>query len=925
MKKILVWLQIIAVIIIVVLVLYKQFKPIPAPDHNPSLWRSWDGFLAISYSGISNKKGKGNINRKKLYEELKALKAAGYKTISPKDIINFLDKKHALPKKAIFIMFEEDRKESYLYAREMLNNLGFLATMAVPTTLIKKGGVYLKESELRKLAKDPHWSLASMGDRAIIGVQIDSKGTIDHFLSHRAYVKDRMENDIEFRARIIKDYSLSKSYLSKISGTPVETYLYPYSDPGTGRNADPIAEELNIRAVKNFYKLAFVNSNNPLNGPESNPYTLSRLRIPHTWDVKKFITELNNFLPRKQIDKEIAGDNLWIKNGIIKRAGYLLYPKSNLWLKGSDTWNDIKLSLKVTLLPGANFIIFTRYTSNDSFFSVGLDNRFIYVREKIKDSYQTLLRKPISSSETNFHNIKIVLKGNRAMVWDNGELISNPIPISSATNRGRIGFLAQKAPVKLLDFEASKLNELFVFSDDYQSLSRHLKEKVSTIIPLWYSDKKTSITNKTDSSPENNINYKIFIGLYNKSIEADAVINYLQGFWFKPKKHELFDKFGNKMTEVYLGPFSEINVAKLKYDKLKNMGYEIQLKKIYINNKIQNKSQKKTSNTVKNIYFINVGEYNSLKDSQKLYNNLKTSGFSIKLNKLNDNNHKIQLLLGPYENINDAKKLITLLKKDKGIKGKLIIKISEENIIKKQETDAIDNGKTLKNKINSFPISLKIGDYTNPINSSAIYDLLKNSDFPVYEREYNINETNKVIEIFVGPYTNYSSIKNAISVLNKMGFTPSITMIILDENKKLNLLKAASAGIITSPIIKINSRLNKQAAEHLVRSILDELNPPAVKLLLTSFTIYGLNSELHKAFHKFGFKLIRIITPEMAIKFAKENQKLYNDLLLIKGDKSKIIRAINILLKSVPKENIIVDSKLKGKSFVGIKRFISVN
>ena len=74
MKKIIIWLQIIAVIVIVLLVLYNQFKPVPAPDYTPSRWRSWDGFLAISFSGISNKKGKGNINRKKLYEELTALK-----------------------------------------------------------------------------------------------------------------------------------------------------------------------------------------------------------------------------------------------------------------------------------------------------------------------------------------------------------------------------------------------------------------------------------------------------------------------------------------------------------------------------------------------------------------------------------------------------------------------------------------------------------------------------------------------------------------------------------------------------------------------------------------------------------------------------------------------------------------------------------
>jgi cell division septation protein DedD len=920
MKKIIIWLQIIAVIVIVLLVLYNQFKPVPAPDYTPSRWRSWDGFLAISFSGISNKKGKGNINRKKLYEELTALKKAGYKTISPKDIVNFLNKKHALPKKAIFIMFEEDRKESYLYAKDMLNNLGFLATMAVPTTLIKKGGVYLKESELKKLVKDPHWFLASMGDRAIIGVQIDSKGTIDHFLSHRAFLKDRLESDIEFRARIIKDYSLAQSFLTKINGTSVETYLYPYSDPGTGRNADPIAEELNIRAVKKFYKIAFVNSNNPLNGPSSNPYTLTRLRIPHTWDVKKFITELNNFLPRKQIEKEIPEDNLWIKNGIIKRAGYLLYPKSNLWLKGSDTWSDIRLSLKLTLLPGANFIIFTRYTSKDSFFSVGLDNRFIYVREKIKDSYQTLLRKPITSSEKNFHNLKIVLKGKRAMIWDNGEPISKPIPISSITSRGRIGFLAQKAPVKLLDFEANKLNELFVFSDNYQSLPQQIKEKVSTIIPLWYSDKTVSIINKPDSSSKNNINYNIFIGLYNKSIEADAVINYLERYWFKPKKHELFDKAGNKMTEVYLGPFDDINIAKLKYDKLKKMGYEIQLKKA---TEIKKHNNLKTDDNfiMKKAYFIDIGKYKSLKHSQKTYKLLKDSGFSVNLKKINDKIFKTRILLGPYANKISAKKIINLLQKDKGIKGKLI---KSEIKQRKEDFNTNKRDKFIQNSLGSYPISLKIGNYTNSINSSAIYDLLKNSDFPVYEREYYINETNKITEIFVGPYTDVSSIKNAISVLKKMGFTPSITMILLDETKKLNLLKAAAAGIRTSPIIKINIRLNKQAAEHLVNSILEELNPPAVKLLLTSFTIYGLNSELHDAFHKFGFRLIRIITPEMAIQFAKKKQKLYNDFLLIKGDEIMIKRALSLLLKSVPKENIIVDAKLKGKAFIGIKRFISV-
>ena len=929
-KRLFIIAQIIFFLGILFFMLYREFKP-PAPlDYNPKSWRSREGFLAISFSDISNK-GKEHISRKTLLEQLSRLQKAGYKTITPEDIVNFYEKKTPLPKKALFIMFEEDRKESYLYARKMLKDLGMLATMCVPTSLMRKrGGVFLKEKELIKLVKDPHWSLGSMGDLAIKGIPVDSKGTLDHFLSHRMWKKGKLEDLFSFKYRIFEDYKKSAEILNRIykpTGRKVLLYLYPYSDAGTALGAYTEAEKINREALEKFYKIAFISSNNPLNTPKSDPYSLTRLRIPSNWDAERLVNELERFSPKSQFYQIVGDKKDWIEKGKVKTAGFLLTPNSNIWLRGSDNWSNIKGDVKIILIKDASFVIFLRYTSNKSFFSISINKIGVYVREKIGKSYQTLVRYPLKDKKENFHDIKFILKGKRAWVWHDNNLISKPIPISSNTVKGRIGFLAQNADVKFLDFRASEIPKTYVFVNSYKDLNQDAQKIVTGIIPIWYSEKQSNDFLKELEKNKNKYIYEIYIGTYNNKIEAEAIKEFVKSFYFNPKIRAYKIDKGETLYEVTIGPYFLEKDTTKDIEFLKNKGFNPFIRTITLERRMENEKEGNNINGIKKIeeqktiisckYYISIGIFRELKNAEGLYEQFKKEFENTLL--VQNGYKKIyhQVLIGYFDSLEETKqKLKTLKNKLKKLQLKYFIgkKCSRKNVVKSKEQVSY-----LKDYKDSSYV-IKVKEYKILAEAEALYEFLRKKGFVCFEREIVYDNPSKpVYGVFVGPFSTQEELIKTKKALKELGIDGVILPLSVDEEKETDILKAASIGIKTIPLIKIKTKLDKKSAENLVKAILSELRFPAIKLLLKYFAIYGKESELHKAFHKYGFNILRIVTPKEALDIAKKKWALGDDMILIYGNEKEVRRVYNIIVRNIPEDKILIQTIGKTEGIKGLK------
>ncbi|MCX5886419.1 MAG: polysaccharide deacetylase family protein [Proteobacteria bacterium] len=495
MKKLFFGLQLLLILGICAVIIYTAVKPLPPLQYYPESWRSWEGFYVLSYVGIT-RKGEGDyITQKRLGDHLNSLKQAGFNTITPEDAVAFLDGRAPLPDKAILIMFEGGRKDSFLYATPLLRKFGMIACMCVPTSFSQTwGGFYLKEHDIKNLSHQAHWRLCSMGNDAIKKVPIDGSGSQGHFLTHRMWQGNKVEDDSAFKNRVIEDYAKSAKLLEKASGRPVVAYLYPFADPGGGANTDPASAVVNRKALASHYRIAFISADNPFNSLYKNPYRLSRLRVPSNWDGPHLIKELHKFLPLQSPINGLSDESIWFKSGDVHQVGktVTLSPGSVLWLRGSDDWSDQDISVTIRLSTGATASLYVRYGGNDSSLRLTITHSTISLHERIKTVFQTLVLIPATLLEGSDNELRLKVKRNRAWVWHGDKLIAGPVPLSPAITYGRIGIGCRDAKIQLLNFSAKPLPRIYTLADSYRSLPPSIQEEISAILPVWIPQDFTS-------------------------------------------------------------------------------------------------------------------------------------------------------------------------------------------------------------------------------------------------------------------------------------------------------------------------------------------------------------------------------------------------------------------------------------------------
>ncbi len=479
---------------IVAAIIFFSVRPVPRPDYQPSQWHSWDGFFILSYITAAKDTGTDQISQDRLKRHLRALREAGYHTVAPEDISKYLEGKSPLPEKALLLVFEAGNKDSYLYATPLLRKLGMIGTMCVQTGMMQGWeSFYLKEDDIRRLAGDANWRVCNMGEKAVKTITSDASGGKGHYLANRILSGDKREDEQAFRKRVEDDYRQSAGLLEKLSGGRITAYLYPFADTGTGPNSDPLAAELNRSQVSFYHRIAIASAGNPFNSAKSDPYSLSRLRVPNSWDEARLLRELADYTPRQAAVTGFGGGTAWSGRGQVRfqNDGVTLSGNAAVWLRGSELWSDIDLTAAID--PGDSAaIVYARHTGDDSFLRINLDRNFVNVLERTAVSSQTLFSGRI---DTASHVLKIRFKarGNRAWLWLDKRLVAGPLPLSRSTERGSIGIACGKGTVRLLNFSAGKLPYVYALASGYEGLPSSVKSEVGAIMPLLFSQTSVAI------------------------------------------------------------------------------------------------------------------------------------------------------------------------------------------------------------------------------------------------------------------------------------------------------------------------------------------------------------------------------------------------------------------------------------------------
>ena len=111
--------------------LFYTLKTYQPYDHSAVASSDKDtGFVALSYFGVDHIGDTSTIiGQKQLHKHLQELKRQGFVTITQQDIKDYYQFNKPLPEKALYLMFEDGRRDTAIFAQPVLEDLNYKATI----------------------------------------------------------------------------------------------------------------------------------------------------------------------------------------------------------------------------------------------------------------------------------------------------------------------------------------------------------------------------------------------------------------------------------------------------------------------------------------------------------------------------------------------------------------------------------------------------------------------------------------------------------------------------------------------------------------------------------------------------------------------------------------------------------------------------
>lgn len=397
-------------ILLKALITFKEYSPYV--DRNVKSATN-NGFIAISYLGVDRNGTSSLIGTQKLNKELTTLRKNGYVTITQKDILNYYEKNKSLPEKSLFLMFEDGRRDTAIFAQDSLEKNNYIGTILTYADKFENDEhKFLLPKDLMSLKKQTFWEMGTNGYRLSY---INVYDRYDHFLgnlssleynavkrylgrNYNQYLMDfiRDENDIPLEStsqmtkRIQYDYELmNKAYTDGVGEVPA-LYVLMHANTGSFGNNDKVSA-VNEACINKNFKMNFNREGFSYNINESSIYDLTRMQVQAYWytnhllmrihdDTEQNIDFVDGDLSKKDNWDTIRGasefdeDKIIItslseKNGIIK-------------LKDSESYENFRLN---TDLSGNKLGIQSIYLRADddckNAVEVALDSNILYLRE----------------------------------------------------------------------------------------------------------------------------------------------------------------------------------------------------------------------------------------------------------------------------------------------------------------------------------------------------------------------------------------------------------------------------------------------------------------------------------------------------------------------------------------------------------------
>jgi peptidoglycan/xylan/chitin deacetylase (PgdA/CDA1 family) len=407
-----------------------------------------------------------SISRGRFVEQLEALRADGWHTVTFEQFTAFMQGKATLPDKSFLLTFDDGRRDTFYGFDPVLKDLGYTGVMFVITgfSLPDNGpkainGFYLDKAELAYLAATGRWEIESHGDEDHRNYDVPTATSTaaavgyiagQHFLSERLWLPDekRIETDAEFASRVAQDLSYSKKLLETDFGKPVEGFAYPYNDYGVTSVNYPAAESVLAGIVPRIYSYAFYQTW-PGNGdtfmyPDPSAYFIKRIEPDKDWSGAEMVAALDGGRAKPLPYTATAFGPDWQTNwgDVTTRTALQLHASADTdgaaaFLNGTEWWTDYRLSADVKELTGT-FSLVARHTENEKPYLVcAFAEDRIYLERHTGENQVTLKSTPFARPAIAF-SPSMTVKGGTAACSANGTSVSAPVSVTTAGGAGVI-------------------------------------------------------------------------------------------------------------------------------------------------------------------------------------------------------------------------------------------------------------------------------------------------------------------------------------------------------------------------------------------------------------------------------------------------------------------------------------------------------
>jgi hypothetical protein len=464
-----------------------------APVYDRDAWTQRDGFVAISYIGLTRDKQEGVNSVGQFTAHLQALKDAGYTFITGQDIVNFYNHK-PLPEKAVYLMLEGGRKDSAIFGQQAISRASAHGAFFTYTeTMLDRPGFFVNAQQLATIADSPFWEVGSEGYKLIPMPEVPGKGR-EFYLSD--YKRDaegkRAESDEAMTTRLEEFYRLSwQPVFDMVKGAP-----YPFIFPPANSFYDmpEEVERINRELIKDYFDLAFTREGAPFNADGDNVLDLSRMRINPDMDAEELLLHLRNAHTERYSYGLLGPENAdeWIthKSAVVCQGLDVTYvPEERDFpvpaiLQGTHAWENVELSV---MFPWENSDrrIYLRYAGKTSFVRITAGNGRLIIHERVPGGGLRILNDSALPTRKDCR-LRLILKGNRLWVFVNDVLLpEGALPLSRTHRAGQIGIAAvtdADTPAVFGDLQIKNLPTLWRDWDQAGREAENLQHEITASI-----------------------------------------------------------------------------------------------------------------------------------------------------------------------------------------------------------------------------------------------------------------------------------------------------------------------------------------------------------------------------------------------------------------------------------------------------------